>query len=67
MQIQFFKRILREIYNYIKFHDGETILVKDICKELQTTRPTVKKYLDWLEKRELIGRHGKKIWLTSND
>lgn len=55
----FFNKKLERIYKYIYIHDGETLLLKNIAEETGTSRPTVNKYLRWLERRELIKRTGK--------
>lgn len=55
----FFNKKLERIYKYIYIHDGETLLLKNIAEETNTSRPTVNKYLRWLERRELIKRTGK--------
>lgn len=55
----------RSVYTYIKRHDGQTILMKDIMNELGVSYPTVRRCLRWLVDRELISRTGKKISVNS--
>lgn len=50
---------IQKIYKYLYIHDGQTLLIKDIARETGLTRPTVIKYVRWLEKRELIKKTGK--------
>lgn len=50
---------IQKIYKYLYIHDGQTLLIKDIARETGLTRPTVIKYIRWLEKRELIKKTGK--------
>lgn len=59
--MRFFNTYLDKIYRYIERHDEQTILMKDIASELGTTRVTVRKYVRWLERRELIKRTGKRF------
>lgn len=61
MNILFPKRIINRIYKYLKNHSGETILYKDISEALLISYPTIRKYIKWLIKRELITKNGKKI------
>lgn len=49
------------IYQYIYRNDGQTILQIDIAEETGISRPTIRKYLKWLERRHLIKKTGKKI------
>lgn len=49
----------RKIYKYIELHDGETILMQDFAKATQISQPTIRKYLRWLIRRELITKNGK--------
>lgn len=55
----FFNKNLAKIYKYIQFHDDETILIKDICRATGISKPTVIKFVRWLERRELIKKNGK--------
>ena len=57
--MRFFNKRLDRIYKYLYIHDGETILRKDIARETKLCRPTVNKWLKWLEKRQLIKIDGK--------
>ena len=52
-----------KIYHYIYCNDGQTILIKDIISETQISKPTVHKYLKWLERRNLIRRAGKRFYI----
>lgn len=49
------------IYKYIYRNDGQTILQIDIAEETGISRPTIRKYLKWLERRNLIKKTGKRI------
>jgi len=49
------------IYQYIYRNDGQTILQIDIAEETGISRPTIRKYLKWLERRNLIKKTGKRI------
>ncbi len=53
---------IRRIYNYIKLNDGENILIYEMSARLMISQPTIRKYLKWLERRELIRREKKRIW-----
>lgn len=55
----FRNKYIASIYKYIYIHDGETILIKDICTETTFCKRTVIKYVKWLERRELIKKTGK--------
>lgn len=66
MQIQFPSELLNRIYRYIKVNDGQNILYKDIMEEFNITYPTVRKYIKWLAKRELITINGKRISITND-
>ncbi len=57
--MQFFNEYLDKIYKYIYIHDDQTILLKDLAAETGISRPTLIKYLRWLERRELIKKTGK--------
>lgn len=59
-------KFLRNIYKYIYIHNKETILIKDICKGTGYTKPTVIKYVKWLEEREIIRRDGKYFEVLQN-
>lgn len=59
--MRFFNVYLDKIYNYLRQHDGQTVLMKDIARDLNTTRVTVRKYVRWLERRELIKKTGKRF------
>ena len=52
---------IQRIYRYIQLNDGQNILYKDIERELNLSAPTVRKWIRWLRKRELIHQHGKRI------
>lgn len=66
MNIKFRSIYLKSIYHYIKLHDGQTILYKDIMDEYAITYPTVRKCVQWLLDRELIKKVGKKMWVASH-
>lgn len=57
----------RSVYNYIKVRDGQTILMKDIAEELNTTYNTIRYCLRWLIDRELIERDGKRFFIQPLD
>lgn len=53
------------IYNYIKQHDGNTILLRDIMEEFNITYPTVRNRLKKLIQMKKIERHGRKFKIIS--
>lgn len=57
--VNFRNPYIHKIYKYIFLHDEQTLLIKDIARETGLTRPTVIKYIRWLEKRGLIKKTGK--------
>lgn len=65
--MRFLNSYIQKIYNYIYINDGQTFLLQDIAEDLEISRPTINKYLKWLERRHLIKRHGKKIFTTEQD
>ena len=52
---------IQRIYRYIQLNDGQNILYKDIESALNLSAPTVRKWIRWLLKRELIFKDGKRI------
>lgn len=61
MNISFPNPYIQKIYHYIYLNDGHNIFYKDIMEALSITYPTVRKYIRWLEKRNIIKRTGKRI------
>lgn len=61
--MKFFNPYLDKIYKYIYIHDGQTLLLKDIAKDLSITQPTARKYIKWLARRDLIKKVGKKYYI----
>lgn len=57
--VNFRNKFLQKVYKYIYIHDDETILMKDMEKETGITEKTCRKYVRWLERRELIKKDGK--------
>ncbi len=57
--VNFRNKYINTIYKYIYFHDGETLLLKDIVRDTRLSSPTVIKYIRWLQERELIKKTGK--------
>lgn len=57
--MNFMNRQLDKLYKYIYIHDDQTLLLKNISAEINISRPTLNKYLKWLERRKLIQRNGK--------
>lgn len=51
----------QRIYQYIYINDGQIFLQKEMAAELFISEPTIRKYLRWLERRNLIVRNGKRI------
>lgn len=49
------------IYNYIKAHNNNTILLKDICEEFNITYPTVRTRIRKLIKMGKIKKTGRKF------
>lgn len=62
--MRFPKSNLKLVYEYIKTHDGQTILVKDIAEDTWQSQWTVSRALKWLEERNIIVREGKKMRLN---
>jgi Mn-dependent DtxR family transcriptional regulator len=60
-KMRFPNSYLNRIYKYLYINDGQTILLQDIAEDLNISRPTIRKYLKWLERRNIIERMGKKI------
>lgn len=58
--MKFFNKKLERLYKYLYIHSGQTILMQDIVDEIQVSAPTIRRFLKWLEARELIKRTGKK-------
>lgn len=63
--MRFFNRWIDSIYRYIEVHDGETLLIKDIARDIGTTVVTVRKYLKWLTRRDLVKRTGKRFSIVN--
>lgn len=59
--MRFVNKMIEKIYKYIYRNDGQTILLKDMATELYISRPTINKYIRWLERREIIKKDGKKF------
>jgi len=59
--MRFVNKYIDKIYKYLYIHDGETLLMKDMERELNITVKTIRKYLRWLVRREYIKKDGKKI------
>lgn len=57
--VTFRNKFIQKIYKYLYIHDEQTLLIKDIARDTGLTRPTVIKYIRWLERRELIKKTGK--------
>lgn len=57
--MNFSNRFVQKIYRYLFINDDQTILIKDICKATNISKPTVIKYIKWLELREIIRKDGK--------
>jgi len=57
--MQFHNKFIQSIYKYIYVHSGQTILIKDIAAETGISQPTIRKYIRWLQRRELITKKGK--------
>lgn len=57
--VNFRNKYIAKIYKYIYIHDDETILIKDMSREIGICQNTIRKYIKWLEKRELIKKTGK--------
>lgn len=57
---------MQMVYKFIYIHRDETILIKDICKETEISKPTVIKYVRRLEKINVLKRDGKKFHLLQS-
>lgn len=53
------------IYRYLKEHEGNTILLKDIMEEFHITYPTVRNRINKLIKMKKIIRDGRKFKIIS--
>lgn len=53
------------IYRYIKEHDGNTILLRDIMEEFNITYPTVRNRIKKLIQMKKIERVGRKFKIIS--
>lgn len=49
------------IYRYIKEHDGNTILLKDLMEEFNITYPTIRDRINKLIRMKKIERKGRKF------
>ena len=49
------------IYEYIKQHDGDLILYKDLMHHYKMSYPTIRKKVRWLIKNKLITKHGRRF------
>lgn len=56
---------LQRVYQYIKLHDGETILKKDIAKNAKVGKNTVTRDVRWLLKRGIVRCEGKTFSIVS--
>ena len=57
--LNFPKLRLRNIYSYLRFHDDETVLMKDIAEATDMCQFTVRKYIKWLISHGVIEKDGK--------
>lgn len=58
-----FDALTRVLYAYIKAHDGQTILIKDIENETGMTNKTIAKKIKLLVENGFISRDGKKFFV----
>lgn len=65
--MRFFNKYLNNIYRYIEMHDGETILIKDMVKDLDISAKTIRKYIRFLVKGEIIKKTGKRFSIPYPD
>lgn len=56
----------RAVYMYIKEHNGQTILLRDIMEELNITYPTVRDRIRKLIKLGKIQKNGRKFKIIDN-
>lgn len=61
--MHFPKAHINAVFRYLKLHDGETLLVKNIARDIGCGTWTVSRDLKWLQKRGIIRREGKNIWI----
>lgn len=59
--MRFINKYADKVYRYLYRHDGETLLLKNIARDTEISRPTVRKYLRWLERRGYIKKDGKQF------
>lgn len=61
--MKFLNKYIDKIYKYIYINDGQIFILTEMEKEIGITRKTIAKYLKWLERRELIKKNGKRIFI----
>lgn len=52
---------IKVIYDYIRNHDGDLILYKDIMDKYKMSYPTVRKKIKWLIDNKLITKNGRRF------
>lgn len=57
-----FDALTRVLYDYIKIHSGQTLLIKDIVKDTGITNKTISKKVALLEENGFVRREGKKFF-----
>lgn len=51
------------IFNYVRVRNGQTILMKDVCSDLNISDKTVKKKISSLIDKNFLKRDGKKFFV----
>ena len=52
---------IKLVYEYIRMHDGQTLLIKNISRDTGVGQWTVSRDIKWLKERNLIEKDGKTI------
>lgn len=59
--MRFINKKLDAIYKYIFIHDGDIYCQLEMEKDLNITRKTIRKYVNYLIKREYIKKDGRRL------
>ncbi len=65
--MRFVNKFADKVYKYIYIHDGETLLLKNMERDLQISRPTIRKYIRWLVRRGYIKKDGKQFEIVPSE
>lgn len=62
--MKFSNNYINKIYRYLKLHNGQVIFRYEMADDLRITQPTLRKYLRWLQDRDLIKIWRHRIWVN---